>query len=153
MTVSKDEQVDVVVAGAGPCGLACALAIKATNPGLTVRVLERSRQMRPCGGNIGISSANTMTALGAIGPGVLEAFKGARVHRPKLTTGNKDGGDRLTREIEAYNVSWYDMQQALLSQLPEGTVQVASAVKTVRTSHLALPLGPLVRERGPTPPA
>jgi 2-polyprenyl-6-methoxyphenol hydroxylase-like FAD-dependent oxidoreductase len=132
-------EVDVLIAGAGPCGLTAALAIRKAAPHLTVQVLERAKEMKPCGGSIGIAFDNVWKAFDAIGENVTKAVRDASLQRTSFTTADMDGSNRNTKDLPTQVVSWHDLQQALLSQLPDGTVLLNSAVKEVRLDHTCRP--------------
>lgn len=141
---------DVIIVGAGPGGLACALALQTACPGLSVRILERARQMRPCGGNMGITSPNVITAFRAIGEHVVRAFQAVCLRRSTLSTADWDGANKVMHAVPACNVSWFDLQQALLSLLPCDAVYLNSGVASVRPRP---PFTPAACSEGPcTPP-
>ena len=127
-----------MAAGAGPAGLTAALAIRAAVPGVKVTVLERAREMHPNGGNIGLVAGTLWKALRAIGPNVEQAVMDASLKRHTMITCAKDGSKRVPREVDARNVSWFDLQQALLSQLPDGIVKLKSAAQEVWRWRVAL---------------
>lgn len=120
-------------AGAGPAGLSAALAIRAAMPAVAITVLERARAMHPNGGNIGLIAGPLFKAFRAIGPNVEQAVLDASLVRHTMITCDKDGSNRKEmKNVNARNASWYDLQQALLSQLPEGIVQLGHGVQEVR---------------------
>jgi 2-polyprenyl-6-methoxyphenol hydroxylase-like FAD-dependent oxidoreductase len=140
MTAASDCY-DVLVAGAGPCGLTTALALLKACPDLKVKVLERAKAFRPSGGNIGFIQETYAKTLGAIDQSVLDAVIAVRMPRTTFVKADKLNQEREVRDLTSYGVSWFDLQQALLSQLPEGIADLQSGVEQVRprvqivTSH------------------
>jgi flavin-dependent dehydrogenase len=58
--------IDVVVAGAGPAGIATAVAIKRRAPDVSVVVIDRAKfpRSKPCGGGLTVHAEEAMAALG-----------------------------------------------------------------------------------------
>jgi geranylgeranyl reductase family protein len=78
--------IDVVVAGAGPAGIACAVACKRARPSLRVVALDRARFPRdkPCGGGLTGHAEAAMRALGLELTVASEAAGRARVRFGEL---------------------------------------------------------------------
>jgi salicylate hydroxylase len=124
-----DVDVDVAIIGAGPGGLAAAIAL--LKQGLTVRVFEKASVLRPAGSMVGIQP-NGYNALRMIDPPVCEAVLKAGVEPAFFSLCNNQGLE-LNRtsfvaanamRVEQYGapfkwVFWYRLQSALLKFLPE----------------------------------
>jgi 2-polyprenyl-6-methoxyphenol hydroxylase-like FAD-dependent oxidoreductase len=131
-----EDQYDVLIAGAGPCGLTTALALRKACPELKIAVLERAKAFRPSGGNIGWLKGTLDKILGALGQEVADALESICMPRHVWTNADKTGQARKSQDILSFAISWFDMQQMLLSHLPDGIVRLNSAVQTVWTSHV-----------------
>lgn len=121
--------VDVAVIGAGPGGLATAIAL--LKQGLTVRVYERARVLRPAGSMVGVQP-NGYNALRAIDPPVCDSVLGVGIEPEFFSLGNNEGKEMRRTSFREANlkrreeygapfqwVFWYRLQQALLKFLPE----------------------------------
>ncbi|KAG2500913.1 hypothetical protein HYH03_001672, partial [Edaphochlamys debaryana] len=132
-----DLDLDVAVVGAGVTGLATALALKRVHPRMRVKVFDR--RPAPAGpdrkyGAYCRLEPNGLRAAAAIDPRLRRAIlrQGLKA-RPVLI--HDTDGSLITRLEEASTASmrrfgepyitigWYELEQALLSLLPPGTVQ------------------------------
>ncbi|MDF5707148.1 MAG: NAD(P)/FAD-dependent oxidoreductase [Nostoc sp. S4] len=119
----------VAIIGAGPGGLATAIALK--NQGIDVQVYERAQQFRPAGTGLGLAP-NGLNALDAIAPGIVETLKSSGCEVNHTVLKNIQGETirtSQTKYLEQYGqplltVWWYRLQQVLASRLPSEIIHL-----------------------------
>lgn len=119
----------VGIAGAGPGGLATAIALK--KQGIEVQIYERARAFRPIGAGLTLSP-NGLRSLKAIDPDIVRKLKsqGSQIKRFKVRT-SKWGLPIITQKMtgEEYDlpflaVRWFRLQEILRSQLPSNCLHL-----------------------------
>ncbi|WP_138501213.1 FAD-dependent oxidoreductase [Nostoc sp. PA-18-2419] len=119
----------VAIIGAGPGGLATAIALK--SQGVDVQVYERAQQFRPAGTGLGLAP-NGLNALNAIVPGIVETLKSSGCEVNHTVLKNIQGETirtNQTKYLEQYGqplltVWWYRLQQVLASRLPSEIIHL-----------------------------
>lgn len=123
---------DVLVIGAGPAGLATALAVKAVRPDLKCVVCERARKLREVGASVGLLP-NGQKVLAAILPGAQEALRGRGTVHSRSLNYDFTGTNLLSEEdllakyqgweskygYQVLSISWHEIQQALLGAIED----------------------------------
>ncbi|XP_058075839.1 monooxygenase 1-like [Magnolia sinica] len=122
---------DIIIIGAGICGLATALALH--RKGIGSLVLERADSLRASGAAIGIHT-NGWCALDQLGVGPTLREKANRIYVVRHVS--LDNG--MTREVlygneEYRNLVRSDLIQALFDGLPPGTVRFGCHIVQVKT--------------------
>lgn len=114
---------DVLIAGAGPGGVAAAVALKRRAPGLRVRVIDRATFPRdkPCGGGLTGHAAEAMAALG------LElAVPSIDAPRGVVTFGAETRTVTLARPVRVIRRDTFDA--SLVTQARDAGIDVAEGV-------------------------
>ncbi|MEH2014575.1 FAD-dependent oxidoreductase [Nostoc sp.] len=127
--LSKPIVEKVAIVGAGPGGLAAAIALR--SQGIDVQVYEKAQEFRPAGTGLGLAP-NGLNFLDAIAPGIVETLKssGCEVYHTVLK--NIQGETirtNATKFLEQYGqplltVWWYRLQQVLASRLPSDIIHL-----------------------------
>lgn len=128
--VSKPIGEKVAIIGAGPGGLAAAIALQ--KQGFDVQVYEKAQEFRPAGTGLGLLP-NGLNCLEAIEPGLVETLKhsGCPVRQAilKNTNGETIRTNPTSRYLEKYGqplvtVWWWRLQQTLASRLPSDIIHL-----------------------------
>lgn len=128
--LSKPIGEKVAIIGAGPGGLAVAIALQ--KQGFDVQVYERAQEFRPAGTGLGLLP-NGLNCLDAIEPGLVETLKisGCQVRQAVLknTSGETIRANPTNRYLEKYGqplltVWWWRLQQVLASRLPSNIIHL-----------------------------
>ncbi|PNH11296.1 hypothetical protein TSOC_001916, partial [Tetrabaena socialis] len=131
-----DLDLDVAVVGAGITGLASALALKRVHPRLRVRVFDRrpapADPHRKYGAYCRLEP-NGLRAAAAIHPRLRQLILRHGLPARQVLIHDTDGSlitrleERRPTSGQPYiTIGWYELEQALLSLLPPGTVQYGS---------------------------
>lgn len=115
--------IDVAIAGAGPAGIACAVALRRRDPSLRVVVLDRARfpRSKPCGGGLTGHADEAMRALG------LElTVESCAAPRARVTFGRLEREVALSRPVrvvrrEEFDASLVEQARALGVDVREAT--------------------------------
>lgn len=121
---------NVAIIGAGPGGLATAIALQ--KQGLDVQVYEKAQEFRPAGTGLGLLP-NGLNCLNAIKPGIVNTLKhsGCQVCQGilKNITGETIRSNPTSKYLEKYGqplltVWWWRLQQVLASKLPSDIIHL-----------------------------
>ena len=118
----------VGIIGAGPAGLATAIALR--KQGLEVYVYDKAREFRPIGAGLTLSP-NGLRSLEAIEPNIVEQLKlqGSQIKRFKIRTSR--GLPLITRHMRGNEydqpfiaIRWFCLQEILRSKLPTNSLHL-----------------------------
>lgn len=135
----------VGVIGAGPAGLATAIALKKS--GFDVQIYEQARAFRSIGAGLTLSP-NGLRSLAAIDPDVVCQLKqqGAQLKLFKIKTA-KRGWPILTQRIKGDDydqpfivIRWFCLQETLRAKLPPETLHLNHRLINVEQHHQSVTL-------------
>ncbi|WP_019506818.1 NAD(P)/FAD-dependent oxidoreductase [Pleurocapsa sp. PCC 7319] len=156
-TPSESEQIDtnfknsqtclkkVGIIGAGPAGLATAIALK--KQGIEVHIYDQAREFKPIGAGLTLSP-NGLRSLAAIAPDVVEQLKrqGSQIKQFKVRT-SKRGWTLITQSMtgDEYDqpfmaVRWFCLQEILRSQLPPDNLHLNHRLIAFEQNHQSVTL-------------
>ncbi|NEP75281.1 MAG: NAD(P)-binding protein [Okeania sp. SIO2G4] len=119
----------VAIIGAGPGGLATAIALR--KKGIDAHVYERAKELRPVGAGLGLQ-ANGLRCLDVIQPGIVDILKRSGCQVKRVTVKTSTGETIRTSEstmMEKYGqplliIWWWRLQQILASYLPPEVIHL-----------------------------
>ena len=135
----------VGIIGAGPAGLATAIALK--EQGIKVHIYEQARAFQPIGAGLTLSP-NGLRSLAAIDPDVLQQLKlqGSQIKRFKVRT-FKRGWPIITQRMtdDEYDlpfmaVRWFCLQEILRAKLPPDNLHLNHRLISFEQNHQSVTL-------------
>ncbi|MGD1714434.1 FAD-dependent oxidoreductase [Dapis sp. BLCC M172] len=119
----------VTIIGAGPGGLATAIALR--KQGIDAHVYEKARDLRPVGAGLGLMP-NGLRCLDAIQPSILNTLKNSGCQLQKTTLKTISGETIRTNESTTMakygqptvTIWWWRLQQILASFLPPDVIHL-----------------------------
>lgn len=133
------------IIGAGPAGLATAIALQ--KQGIEVHIYERARTFRPIGAGLTLSP-NGLRSLAAIDPDIVKqlALQGSQIRRFKVRTARR-GWSIITQKMtgEEYDqpflaVRWFRLQEILRSKLPPNSLHLNHRFTNFEQNHQSVKL-------------
>ncbi len=135
----------VGIIGAGPAGLATAIALK--KQGIKVHIYEQARAFQPIGAGLTLSP-NGLRSLAAIAPDVVQQLKlqGSQIKRFKVRT-SKRGWPIITQPMtgDEYDqpfmtIRWFCLQEILRSKLPPDNLHLNHRLISFEQNHQSVTL-------------